>query len=58
LLLEGREPVVVELDFAALNQLPCTGIVWTLLDRVVDVADWNLVFELVVENRLERTYDL
>lgn len=28
------------------------------LDRVVDVADGNLVFDFVVENCLERTDDL
>lgn len=48
LLLEGCEPGVVELDFAPLDELPCARVVRAFLDREVDVADGDLVFELVV----------
>jgi hypothetical protein len=58
LLLERGEPVVVELDLAALNELPCAGIVRPFLDRVVDVSDGDLVLDFVVEDGLEGAYDL
>ena len=31
---------------------------WTFLDCVVDVADWDLVLYFVVEDGLERAYHL
>ncbi len=58
LCLERGEPVIVELDFSALDQLPGAGVVWAFLDRVVDVADWDFVRDFVVEDCLEGTYDL
>ena len=58
MLLERGEPVIVELDLAAFDELPCACIVWALLDRVVDVADRDLVLDFVIEDRLKRAYDL
>jgi len=57
-MLERCEPVIIKLDFAALNELPCARVVGALLDREVDVADRYLIFDFVVEDRLEGAYDL
>jgi hypothetical protein len=58
LLSEGREPVIAEFYFAALDELPCARVVGALLDREVDVADGDLVCDFVVENCLEGAYYL
>ena len=58
LLLESLEPRVVELDLAALNELPRARVVRALLDGEVDPSDRDLILDLVVEYGLERRYDL
>lgn len=58
LLLEGGEPGIVEFNFAALDELPGACVVGSFLDGVVDVAERDGVFDFVVEDRLERAYDL
>ena len=55
---ERGEPVVIEFDFAALDELPCACIVRPFLDRVVYVADRNLVRDFIIKYRLEGTYYL
>jgi hypothetical protein len=51
---ERGEPVLVQLDFAALDQLPCADIVGTLLDRVINVTGGYPGLGLIVQDSLER----
>lgn len=53
LLPEGCEPVVVQLDFSAFDELPCASVVGAFLDRVVYVADGDLILCFVVKDSLE-----
>jgi hypothetical protein len=56
--LKRGKPGVVELDLAALEQLPCASIVGAFLNCEVDVTNRNIVFCLVVEDCLKRADDL
>lgn len=56
--LECFEPAVVEFSFAALDELPCAGVVRAFLDGEVYVADGYVVFDFVVEDCLEGGDDL
>jgi hypothetical protein len=58
LFFERGEPVVVELDFAAFNELPCACVVRAFLDGEVDISNWNIVLDFVVKDGLKWTYDL
>lgn len=58
MLLERYEPGVIEFDLAPFNQLPCACVVGSFLNRIVDIADWDLVLDFVVKNRLERADNL
>jgi hypothetical protein len=57
-LLEGCKPVVVEFDFAAFDELPRACVVRPFLDREVYVAIRDLVFDFIIEDSLERAYNL
>jgi hypothetical protein len=58
LLFEGNEPVVIELNLPAFDELPRACVVRAFLDREVDVSDRDLVLNLVVEDSLEGAYNL